>query len=165
MAYAQNLVFPRMIELAACLCNQLQEDGLPEPCFCGVLPGESAAWEQRGSCGPSQNGMAYVRLSTTYPSETVGVASQQTGNCSVGLGWDVEMAVLRSVPVLRSGASLSAQQQAELVELQIADMMAMRKAISCCLSGSSKDWILGAYLPVGPMGGVVGGGMTIYLAA
>lgn len=163
--YAENSVYPKLVELAACLCAALDEAGLPEPCFCGVLPGEGAAWDQRGNCGPKQNGMAYVRLSTSYPSEAVGQASQTPGNCSSGLGYDVEMAVLRSMPVLRHGNALSVAQQQAVAELQVADMHAMRRAVACCLTGSKRDWILGSYLPSGPMGGVVGGGMTVYLAA
>jgi hypothetical protein len=38
-------------------------------------------------------------------------------------------------------------------------MMVMRRAVACC--PGSTDWILGAYVPTGPQGGLVGGYWTL----
>lgn len=164
MAYLQNGIFERLVDLAACLCVQITEDGLPEPCFCGVVPGAITAYEYRGKCPGKENGMAWTRLITHYPSETVGRISQVTGNCSIPAGFEIEIGIIRAMPIKAKGVAPTQQELLDVTELQIADSMAMRKAVACCL-GNPKSWIMGPYTPYGPEGGVVGGGMILYLGS
>lgn len=148
--------------LAACLCAQITEDDSPETCFCGVIPGGGVVADYAGDCD-DVNGMAWVRLITSYPAQSVGQALQQVGNCSVGVGIDVEIGMLRRYPL--DAEALDEATLLELVDQQIKDMHTMRKAVQCCAGNSfgNKDYILGSYTPVGPDGDLVGGTWTLYL--
>lgn len=153
-----NPVFDAISALATCLCAQIVADGLPDVCFCGVIPGEAAAAMYQGEC-TKKCGMAWVRLITVTPASGVGVPSEQPGNCSVGIGYEAEMGILRCTPI---GTATTPPTQAQLLgaaELQQADMMSMRRAVACC--SGSKDWKVGVYTPMGPGGGMVGGAWSV----
>ena len=145
--------------LAACLCAQIEADGSPKTCFCGVIPGATAVQEYGTDCD-NLDGMAWVRLALTYPSSAVGVQSQQVGNCSVGIGVDIEVGIMRTIPMdaLPDEAELLAANQQ-----QVKDVLTIRKAIACCPDLHSKDFILGSYTPSGPLGGLVGGAWTVHV--
>lgn len=153
-AYPSTL-FQRMTDLATCLCAQIEADGLPPFCFCGVVPGEAAILDYAGDCDPLC-GMAWVRLAGAYPSMIVGAPDVSLGNCGAALGGDIEIGTMRCVP--GSDDSGNPPSDAELLlatSLQIADAEAIRKAIICC--PGHKDFTIGQYTPVGPAGGMVGG--------
>lgn len=146
--------------LAACLCEQLRTDGLPEPCFCGVIPGMAAVADYMGECD-TRNGMAWVRLSSTYPAASIGIVDQTPGSCSAGVGYDIEVGVLRRMPLDAEPAD-----EAEVLavaDLQMDDMESARRAILCCTAFRKKDAILGTYTPIGPLGGTVGGSWTLHI--
>lgn len=150
-----------LIALASCLCEQIQTDESPAPCFCGVIPGDSAIQEYAGDCDGDGCGMAWVRLVTSYPSATVGQAVTTQGNCGANIGADVEIGIMRCI------SAEEVPNEAELLESfdqQMKDMETMRRALLCCSTLNSKDFILGSYRPTGPIGGLVGGTWTIYLA-
>jgi hypothetical protein len=143
-----------LTDLATCLCSQIVADGLPDVCFCGIIPGEAASAMYGGDC-TKKCGMAWVRLVTSYMAAGAGNAVATPGNCMTGIGFDVEMGMLRCTPI---GEATSPPSPAELLasaQLQWADMMVMRKAVACC--PGHRDWALGAYTPMGPGGGLVGG--------
>lgn len=155
-----NRVFDTLVELAACLCQTIESEGLPDTCFCGIVPGEAPAFGYWSDC--EKNGMAYVRLSTSYPSQQIGQQSVATGNCSSLLGIDVEIGILRSLPVGDEQGNMPEDYDIlEATQLQVADMIAMRKAVTCCLA--AEDFLMGAYSPFGPDGGIVGGTWEINL--
>ena len=150
-----------LLSLAGCLCAQIEADGSPQPCFCGVVPGEAAVAQYAGDCD-TRDGMAWVRLTTGYPSVSVGQIDQRVGNCKSGTGFDVEVGILRAFPVEEEAPT-----DAELLaafDQQMKDMLTMRRAIECCDAISSKDFILGSYRPSGPLGGLVGGIWNVMLA-
>lgn len=152
-----SLVYERLNAIATCLCAQITADGLPETCFCGVLPGEAVAASYAGNCATAC-GMAWVRLANSYPTKVLGEPDLTAGNCGAGMGFDVEIGILRCAPVGNSaGAPPTAAQMLAATELQIADMHVMQKAALCCGEVSTRDVILGTYEPVGPEGGLVGG--------
>jgi len=155
-----NLVFDRMTDLAACLCAQIEADGGPEPCFCGVIPGDAVVGDYAGDCD-EQCGMAWVRLIATYPATGVGQADESVGNCGSTLGFDLEIGILRCITIHDDGSPLTLEESSDATRLQTADMMTMWRAISCCDSFTSKDYVLGSYQPLGPLGGLVGGGFQI----
>lgn len=155
-------IFQRMSELATCLCAQIIEDGNGETCFCGVIPGDSAAGDLAGD--GCDGGMAWVRLISAYPSQTVGQASVMVGNCASGMGYDIEVGILRPTTL---GADEGVPDSADVLataELQMADMQTMLKAILCCPAFPTKDVIIGTYRPLGPLGLLVGGAWPIYTA-
>jgi hypothetical protein len=146
-----------MNDLVTCLCDGLKDAGLPDTCFCGVVPGEVAAQEYTGSCDDAC-GMAWVRLTAAYPSNSPGIPFETTGNCVVPLGADIEMGVTRCMTIgAEDGSPPTQDELGEATALQIMDMLAMRSAVLCCPSLTAKDYILGPYTPFGPQGGLVGG--------
>jgi hypothetical protein len=156
-----NRVSEALTDLAACLCASLLAAELPAVCFCGVTPGASIALDYAGDCSQAC-GMAWVRLESMYPSVVLGQPDATPGNCGTTLEIAVEMGVARCLPVIdESGTPPSAQELADSTELQIADALAMRTAVACCVRG--KDWVLGGYTPFGPQGGMVGGTWSLVL--
>lgn len=167
MTYPYNPVFARLQAIAACLCAAIQdpENGVPDVCYCGVVPGGTPPAIYSGNC-KDKCGMAWVRLTTAYPSTAVGAASVQPARCDVGMGMDVEVGMLRCMSVGDDrGNPPPPQEQIDATELQMADLLVMWKAILCCDAIPNGDVILGQYTPVGPEGGLVGGFFTLSMAA
>jgi hypothetical protein len=147
-----------LADLATCLCAQILTDGLPPVCFCGVVPGQDVALDYAGDCDDAC-GQAWVRLATAYPSVSVGQPSQIPNNCTVGIGVEIELGIVRCLDV---GDGQTPPDPVELTAagvLQVADMMAMWRAVACCRQ--SKDFIIGQYAPIGPQGGLVGGTLPL----
>jgi hypothetical protein len=156
----RRTTFSALTDLATCLCSEIATSGLPDVCFCGIIPGEAASAMYSGDC-TKKCGMAWVRLVSAFPAAGVGVPSEHPGNCGSGLGFDVEMGMLRCTEI---GTATTPPPPAQLLgsaELQYGDMNVMRKAVACC--SGSKDWTLQTYTPMGPGGGLVGGFWTLTL--
>lgn len=154
-------VYSTIIEaLATCLCAQIKDDGLDEPCYCGVMPGFEVAWDI-GECDDGSCGIAYVRLGNVYPSSQVGVATVNPGNCAIGTGLDIEMGMLRCFELNEDGSPSSPAQLLEASRIQYADILVMQKALVCCEWLPAEDFVVGTYQPVGPSGGVVGGAFPL----
>jgi len=136
-----------------CLCEQIEADGLPETCFCGLLPGQNLANDY------GDDGMAWVRLVATHPSRQFPQEDDTWTPCAAPMAYTLEMGVLRCAPVFKDsrGNPPSLEAQFEAVRLQMADMEAMKKAIACCNTPPDWDVALGTYVPFGPDGGRVGG--------
>lgn len=152
-----------MVEtLAACLCGEVCESDLPGVCFCGVLPGSSVALDYVNSCTDATCGMAWVRLVSATPGGLSSDLLTQTNNCETGLRLNVEVGIVRCSPSPDDeGNPPSAEDMLAATELQIDDMMLMRRAITCCVD--SHDYLLGSYSPFGPEGGAVGGFWTVQI--
>lgn len=149
-----NNVTDSLTLLAACMCEQITDSGLPETCFCGIVPGDQVLAAYAGDCA-KKCGMAWVRLVAVYPATGVGIPNEQPHNCGYGLGVTVEMGMLRCAHTGTAERPASPAEQMMDAKLQVADMLAMRRAIACCTG--SGDWALGQYTPTGPQGGLLGG--------
>lgn len=150
-----------LTSLAACLCEQIRADGLKEPCFCGVMPGDRIPFDYVGNCD-DQDGMAWVKMVTAYPAAGVGRVSTEIRNCSAGIGVDFELGILRSAPTMTDEAEPpEPEAQATSSALQVADMYAMFRAVQCCFDNEGLDYILGVYRPFGPEGYAVGGTLIV----
>lgn len=153
-----------LVDLAGCLCAQIETDGSPPTCFCGVVPGDAAAQQYTGNCA-DKCGMAWVRGASVYPSAAVGVQDTQAGNCGTGVGMDVEVGIMRCVPFGDAAGNLpSAEALLAATQLQMTDAMTMRRALYCCEAIDNMDFILGNYTPIGPLGGLLGGTWAISVA-
>lgn len=144
-----------LTDLASCLCAEIADpgSGVPDVCFCGVIPGEAASAMYGGDC-TKKCGMAWVRLTQAYPATGPSIQASNPGNCTAGVGFDVEMGMLRCTPI---GEATQAPTDAQLLaaaQLQWADMNVMRRAVACC---GNRDWVMTTYTPMGPGGGLVGG--------
>jgi hypothetical protein len=147
---------PTMLALKDCLCEQLTA---APPCFCGIVPGALVAADYVDCGSGSGCGMAWVRLDSLYPSVQFPNPAAGTGTCATPLAARIEMGVIRCAPVTDARGEPpgeSAQQQA--TDRQLADAMAMYRAIICCQTGTSRRRLsVGAYTPIGPDGGYAGG--------
>lgn len=148
-----SAVWDRIQDLHSCLCAQMESSG-PPLCFCGIVPGNEVALEYQGDC-EDHCGMAWVKVLAVYPSKSLGAVATDPNNCAMGIGVDVEVGVMRCLPVGESdGTPPSMEELRDATELQTNDMLAVRAAVLCC-SGAT-DWIMGAMNPFGPAGGTVG---------
>jgi hypothetical protein len=166
MTLPYNPVTARVQAIAACLCAEIADpdNGVPDVCYCGVMPGAAIAAQYAGDCA-SKCGMAWVRLVTAYPSVTLGAASIQPARCTTGMGIDVEVGILRCMSVGDERGNMpTLQEQTDAAALQYADISVMWKAILCCDAIPPMDAILGQYQPMGPEGGLVGGAFTLSMA-
>jgi len=155
-------VWPKLVDLATCLCNELADSGLPAPCFCGVMPGASVALDYATNCGDNC-GMAWVRAVSVFPSTNFPSLDTGFTRCNYPLAFTAEVGVIRCMEVPADGEPPSLASLLASAQLQLADMAAMRRAIVCC--STSGDVVLGAYTPTGPQGGVVGGSWLVSLPA
>lgn len=154
--YTDAPVFSTLIELQQCLCEEIESRNLPAVCFCGVVPGAETILDF------SQGGQAWVRLQTAFPSRTFPEQDQTLRSCQAGLAYTVEIGIVRCAPMMSDdGEPPTLEEQFEATRLQLADMEAMRAALQCCLR--KKDSLLGAYIPIGPEGGALGGAWTVYV--
>jgi hypothetical protein len=155
-----------MVALAECLCQQITADGLPDVCFCGVLPGADVAFDYCAPCDEVGHcGQAWVRLVEMFPSKVFPVPDAE-GNCSSLLAFQLAVGIVRCAPVPDDdGTPPSMEDQFDTTGLVMADAMAIRRAILCCATANrNRDYLLGPYLPVGPEGGCVGGAWTVFFS-
>ena len=127
-------------------------------CFCGIVPGADVALDYAGDCD-DVCGMAWVRLVTAYPSVHRAARRNGPATARAGIGIDVEIGIVRCIDVGDGTDPPDPADLAAAAVLQIADMMAMWRAVTCCRP--SKDWIIGTYTPFGPQGGLVGGTLPL----
>lgn len=162
-------VYPIMVALLACLCEELEKSGLPAPCRCSLMPGNSIVIDfGAGTEGCKDKcGQAWVRLSAAFPSVNFPEASVgQVVRCGAGIGYELEVGVSRCE---NSGKTVggkfvppTADEQLADVRLYTADMAAMHRAILCCLPGregvpEDMQISLGLYQPLPSQGGSGGG--------
>ena len=157
---ADHVIWPVLVSLAECLCQQITDSGLPEPCFCGILPGgPEVAFDYCDSCEDGTCGQAWVRLGNVFPSTVFPAPQVDNAKCTSPLAFEVEVGIVRCAPAMGDeGQPPSLGDQFVTAQLAVADMMAMRRAILCCANSTKgRDYYLGAYSPIGPEGGCVGG--------
>lgn len=150
--------------ISLCVCEEFAGEPL---CFCGEIAGALAydAMGVGGECydgdgdetGSENCGQAWVRLASAFPARGVGVPETTPANCASSIGLTVEIGALRCIRIEENGLALPADEMLEAVRLQRADMLAIMRAIMCCDGLDSNQYSLGAYTPVGPEGGIVGG--------
>lgn len=153
------LVYPAMLRLAACLCAEIKDSGLPEPCFCGIVEGTSADLD----CGSCEDGCgaAWVRLAQAFPS-TDGISPTQLATCSTQLVFQLEVGITRCFSPFSddSGNAQGIAEHLDATRTQLADMAAIRRAIACCF-GTDSDYNLGVYTPIAFTGGCGGGSWSL----
>lgn len=140
-----------LVELADCLCQEIKKREMPDPCFCGVLPGDDAPFMYCNAC---EGGQAWVRL--------VGIGSPTDeialNNCTGLLAVQVEMGMISGfVNVDNDGEPVDFAAQLAATQRQLDEMDTMYHVLTCCgLSMREKVSNL-SYAPVGPDGTCLGG--------
>jgi hypothetical protein len=150
--------WPRLLDLAGCLRDTIDQLGLPEPCFTAVLPGAEVAMDYCGPCGADDDkcGMAWVRLVEAFPSLNFPNQDTSLSACSAPLAYTVELGIARCIPVGDdAGNPPDWTELMAAAQLQVADGRAMRMSLACCYG--QKGWVLGTYRSWGPQGGCVWG--------
>lgn len=159
-----EFVYPLMVDLVACLCTEIAESGLPEPCQCSLVPGADIVLDYCGSCDDAGcGGQAWVRLAGAYPSSLFPSLDEIGATCHSPIAYQVEIGIARCAPVgstsmVNAYTPPTLEQQLDAVRIQSADMSAMRRAIACCLTQNHEDltYTMGAYTPLS--GGDCNGG-------
>lgn len=161
-----TVVYPKMIELSACLCAEIEASGLPTPCSCGPIAG-ALTLDYCGSCSDGKcGGQAWVRLTSAFPSSDFPNPRAEAFNCFVPLVFEVEVGIVRCKPVgtasgMRGYVPPSLEQQVAAVRLQTADMAAILRAVNCCFANGDFNYSVGQYTPVTPEADCVGGAFTV----
>jgi hypothetical protein len=128
-------VYPAIINLAACLCLEIENSGLPKPCACGPIVGE-LVYDYCSECN-----MAY--------------------QIEVGI---VRCKPIGTNSGVRGYQPPTIEQNVEALRLQLADMEAMRRAIQCCFAADDdRSYIMSAYTTTPPDGDCLGGLFTLTL--
>lgn len=151
-------VWPTLITLRDCLCEEIVKSGLPEVCYCDVMPGALAPFDF------ADDGMAWVRVTQAFPSlQFPNQSLDARRSCASPLAYGIEVGIVRCAPKYdHAGNPPSAAEEFESTRIQLADMAAMRRAINCCLG--KRDAVLGIYTPIGPDEGGIGGTWTVNVA-
>lgn len=149
-----------LTDLLGCLCTEV--NAIQPVCDCSILPGNEVAWDYCGECtDEGKCGQAWVRMVRVFP-WSVWPEPSVDANCTLPLAMEVELGVVRCLPTLSEGGDLPPIGDIESSSmLQVADMWAMYRAVTCC-SASLKTAF--NYDAVGPLGGCVGGVWSAYLS-
>jgi hypothetical protein len=151
------VVQPLLEQLAGCLCKTISDSSLPEPCFCGIVPG-AVAYDYCQPCG-ERCGMAYVTVTGITPLQENIPRSSAARSCHVQMQVTIGVGIIRCAPQGGDyGAPPTMEAQLAASQLQMDDMYAARRAIMCCFDG---DYSIGGWTPVGPEGGCLGGEWTV----
>lgn len=164
-----NYAWPIMVDLAACLCGEIENSDVPPVCECGVIHGSTVSLDYcgQGQCDGECGGQAWVRPVDIYPSVNFPNRDTSRSNCNSPLAVRIEIGIVRCVPVGRNnpvgGYTPPTKEELEAsARLQMADMAVMYRAISCCFGGTKDvDYFVEAYTPLVPQGGCGGGAFTV----
>lgn len=161
-------VAPIVEELLACLVVRLDEVGAPV-CRAFWHPGANAPWDACGESGDGAEGQAWVAVSRIYPSDNFPAEMVDAHRC-FPRGYAAEV----TVGILRCAATIDDQGHAPSAEAVTLDAIKTSRdraialdAIVCCFIGDDAEpgeYRMGAWTPLGPDGGCVGGTWTVTVA-
>lgn len=158
-------VYPTMVALKDCLCEELAKCGNPSLCFCDLVPGISDGFIDVGECDEG-GGSAWVRLVQTYmttdfPTPEVSVSDYQS------LVAELEVGCVRAITSIdEDGTAPDAVTQHMDTRMLLADMAAMKRAIRCCFGDPmepTQDYALGGYTVAAGIGGAGGGYWRVFV--
>lgn len=159
-------VYPAMEKMLICLEQTMAERNLPEPCRKALYPGGETPLDVCG-CGVSGCGMIWVRLVNGFDSTSPPLQSATSSRCGGQTVFTLEVGVARCAPAPdQKGNPPSVEDLWEATRLQMADMAAAKRAITCCFTAATdEDYavMLGAYSPLPPSGDCVGGSWQVTL--
>lgn len=160
----EDWIFPRLKRLVDCLCQALEEAGGPALCYCGLANGDQPPLHLL-DCSSKGCGVAWVRPESVVEVNSFPQAAEDTpSRCGGQLAVTVEVGVARCHPrYTRDG--FDQQGVFEATRLYMADMQAMRRAITCCFRQGNPDYqvALGSWSPLRVSSGTSGGVWTATL--
>lgn len=146
-------LWPVMLDLLNCYEQELTDRGLHNLCMVTLAPGAEVDTLR------AEEGIAWVGISSAYPSTTFPTQDGGTTSCSTNTVGVLELGLLRCIKV-KERTSLTPAEAAEYMKVQMADYAAMRAAVRCCATAAGL-MVLGSYRPIGPEGGVYGGAVSV----
>lgn len=167
-------IYPIIIDLVACLCEEIEKAELPAVCRCGPMPGGSVVLD----FGPQQlsskgNGQAWVRYAGSAPASVASDGGGGVFNASPCAGeriYELEIGISRCEPAGTSSGNRytppGLDEQIAATRLAAADMAAMERAVCCLRAKIASDDIvvgIGAYQPLESQGGVGGGTWQVFV--
>lgn len=168
-----ELAWPIMVKLVACLEQTLAARHLPGVCRASVVPGPQAVIEactNGGACdGGECHGQAWVRFTAEYPYTAFPTQDTTAAKCGTSRAFVLEVGIARCLPTGRANGvggytPPTMQKMVEATRLQMADKAAMIAAIECCLKDADDrdlDYVLGQYQPMQIPGDCGGGVWTV----
>lgn len=156
-----DLIYPAIIRLVACLEASIKKRNLPMPCSVAPMVGDLVL-DYCGSCSDKGCGQAWVRMVDSFPSIDFPQRVEDTNNCLVPWAYTLEIGIVRCKPTgkttgIRGFVPPTMQQNVDALRLQTADMRAMREAIACCFGAGDTPYMVRAYEPGSPDGDCLGG--------
>jgi hypothetical protein len=174
LPYNEDLkIYPIIIDLVACLCEEISARELPAVCRCAPMPGASAVLDFGPGNLRSGNGQAWVRYAGSAPTAVAagGGGVFDAAPCAGERIYELEVGISRCEPagttVNNAYTPPTAEQQLESVRLAAADAAAMEAAV-CCLRkrlGTDGDVVvgIGATQPLESSGGVGGSTLQVFI--
>lgn len=157
-----DFIYPKMIELSACLCAEIEDSGLPGTCACGPIVGTLVLDYCTNCKDKGCSGQAWVRLVDAFPSLDFPSPIQTPQNCNAPMAYTIEIGIVRCKPLgsnsqLRGFVPPTAEQNVDALRLQLADIAVLRRAIQCCFGKNDTTYIMGTYTAAPPEGDCLGG--------
>lgn len=163
-------VYPLLINLAACLCTEMENLDGPALCYCGVTTGPIILDYCGGNCDTGGcGGQAWVRLVDAFPSSVFPTQDNILTNCRSPWAYLLEVGVARCAPMGQANSvggfePPSLAQNVAALRLQTADLAAVRRAIQCCFGKTDQDYMVGVYQQTEVNGGgCLGGAIQVYV--
>lgn len=161
-----EFLYPKMIELSACLCTEIEASGLPGVCSCGPIVG-TLVLDYCSNCKEKGcSGQAWVRLVDAFPSIDFPSPVSQPQNCNAPMAYMIEVGIVRCKPLgtntqLRGFVPPTIEQNVDALRLQLADLAALRRAIQCCFGNGDTTYVMGNYAAAPPDGDCLGGYINV----
>jgi hypothetical protein len=161
-------VAPIVLRLLDCLVDRLDVYGVPV-CRSVWHPGATVPWDACGTASGDAEGQAWVAVQRVYPSDRFPTQTADAHRCiPMGYGVELLVGVLRCASVVDdSGRAPSADAVTADAIKTSRDRQLTLEAITCCLIDDDDPGVyrLGAWEPLGPNGGCVGGQWRLDVAA
>lgn len=145
-----------MQSLLAEMIVAIETEPLPAFCYTGIMPGGVVSLDYCQECDDTC-GMAWVRLASIREE----VEDDTPSRCSTTFSVNIEMGMVRCHATSdEEGNPMPVEYQFAKAEAQMDEQAVMRRVLLCSETAQGYDKLLGAYLPIGPEGGCVGGAWT-----
>ena len=159
---------PIVEKALACLIVRLEEADAPV-CRAFWHPGANAPWDACGETGDGAEGQAWIAVPRVYPSDNFPSETIDAHRCFPrGYAAELTVGVLRCAATIDSAGDAPTSEQVTADALKVSrDRALALDAIVCCLIGDDADpgiYRMGAWTPLGPDGGCVGGQWTVTVA-
>jgi hypothetical protein len=149
-----------LTQIVAGLLEEIHDKNWIEPCIAAIMPGEQVPFDYCGD-GECGGGQVWARCVSITP-----IVTAEAGTpCLTGMDMQVEVGMVGSAPWPERDHNNqiilpTAGEHTAAAELQLEQMGVMFKVITCQRFDMGKA-VVGAYTPIGPDGGCVGGAWLV----